>query len=651
MKKLYYVFLVLVTLAVGGIVLLPKFVPVERIKQEAQIKVKEQTGRDFTIGGDVALSLWPTIALEMNDVALGNPGWARDKAMVSLGKLKVELAVAPLLKRQIEVKQFVLKNPVIHLEKNVDGKGNWEFAPSAAAPATTPSSSASAATSGLGLKLGAFRIEGGILNYYDHATGKQEGAENIDLTVSLPTLDGAMKLDGGLTYRAQPFRIRLALATLGPLMEGKATSGTLALASDKVTVDFSGTIAGFEPFLKGALKIDVPVLPGLAAWGADDPGLAAKVPFQQAHIAGNLELGGAKASFMGADISADDLKAKGDMTVKFAGKPEVVARLAMGRLVVDRFVGPQDAAADGGTQQAAEPADNGWSREPIDFSGLKSADADLTLEVAGVSFKGIDTGPSTVRLGLKNGYLNVSLSETSVLKGSFKGGATIDASKTTPDVAAEFHVKGVEIKPVLEKFAGFKKLSGTGDVEATLLTRGNSPYDLVSALTGPGSVIFRNGALEGIDLANIAQMVQKGLANMNVGEGKTEFVEMGGTFNIVNGILSNQDFKMKGPLVQATGKGTADLPKKFLNYRVEPLLTASSAVEGASGLGIPVDITGPFSALKIKPDFKAVITNVTSNPEGLKDTARQVKDQIKTLKADPAAAQDMIKGLIQGLGR
>lgn len=636
MKKLYYAFLLLALIAVGGIVLLPKFVPIEKIRQEAALKVKEQTGRDFTIGGDVALKVWPDIALEMNDVVLGNPQGAKEKSMITLGKLKVELALLPLLKRKVEVRQFVLKNPVIHLEKDRGGKGNWEFSkPEDVAVSGTGAGTGAAPA--MEIKLGVFKIEDGILSFYDHATGREESVQNLDLTLDLPSLDGALKLDGELTFRKEVFKLELALDALKPLMDGKGTNGKLSLSSDKVTIAFDGGISAAEPYLKGAIKVDMPKLPELAAWGAQDPAAASGIPFKQAHAAGSLELGAGKMALLGADLAADDLKAKGDITVGFAGKQDITARLGMGKLVFDRFM-QDEASAPSSAQKSASPSANqGWSREPIDFSGLKSVNADLTLEVAGVSIKGIDTGPAMLKVSLKEGYLTASLSETAVLKGAFKGAATVDASKATPEIAAELHIKGVEIKPVLEKFAGFKKLSGTGDVEATLLMRGNSQYELVSTLTGPGSVIFRNGALEGIDLANIAQMLQKGLANMNVGEGKTEFVEMGGTFNIADGIFSNQDFKMKGPLVQATGKGTADLPRQMLDYRVEPLLTASSAVEGAKGIGIPVDIAGPWSALKIRPDFKTVINNALDNPEAIKDTARQ--------------AQDTLKGLLKGLGR
>lgn len=646
MKKLFYAFLLFAVLAVAGIVLVPKLVPMDTIRQQAEAKVRELTGREFSIAGPVDLKFWPNIAIELNDVTFGNPPWAKEKNMVMLGRARVELALVPLLERRIEVKQFTLQAPVIHVEKSVEGKGNWEILPaSSSVPAqATTGDAGGGGTAPLDVRLGVFDIRDATFAFTDHASGKTETLSDVDVEIALPDLEGALKVDGKFTFRGDRMTLALALDALKPVLDGKGTSGQVTLSSDKMSLHYKGGISASAPYLKGEVKFDAPQLAALAGWASGDAAAGQGLLFSKATIGGQIEIDAVKMSLLAAQILADDLKAQGDLNVNFSARPPVVgARLGMGRLVVDRFLKPEVAGTPENAP-ASPAADQGWSREAIDFSGLKAVNADLTLEVEGVTYKNIDTGPAAVTVALKNGYLNLGISETSVLKGTFKGALVLDSSAAVPEIAAQVQVKGAEIKPVLETFAGFKKLSGTGDIEANLHMRGRSQMELVSSLSGPGSVMFRNGALEGIDLANIAQMIQKGLANMNIGEGKTEFVEMGGTFTAANGIVTNQDFAMKGPLVQATGKGTADMSKKYLQYRVEPLLTASSAAEGASGVGIPVDISGPFSSLKIRPDFKSVVTNVIENPEA-------VKEQIKAIGENADQAKDALKGLLQGLGQ
>ena len=652
MKKLLFAVLYLSLLIVATLAALPYVLPVEKIGQEAVARVKEATGRDFSIGGEMNVKVWPNIALELNDVAIGNPEWAKNKQMVKLGKLKIELALMPLLDRKVEVKQFVLEQPEIFLEKNKDAKGSWEFSkPSPSSGGGAEGSKDGAAP--VEVKLGLFRITEGVLVYVDQATGGGEKISALNMTVKLPTLDGALNVDGSFKYRDEVFKLSLALDALKEVLGGKGTGGQLDLSSGLMKASFTGDISAAEPYLKGALKLNVPALPALAAWGAQDPKAGEGLPFKALDLSGNLQLSATKASFLGADITLDDLKARGDFSAGFGGvRPAIMAKLALGRLDLDRLTqNGREATAEDNTPKAEASVSQGWSRDPIDFSGLKKVDADLTLETQGVVIKGIETGPSTVKVALKDGFMATGLSETTALKGSIKADVSVDASKAVPEIAGQMAVKAVELRPLLEKAANFKKLSGTGDIDITFTAQGQSQMDLVSTLTGQGAVMFKNGAIEGIDLVNIAQLVQKKLADMNIGEGKTEFVDLGGTFVIADGILNNQDFKMRGPLVQATGKGRVDLPRQTVNYRVEPMLTASSAAEKASGLVIPVDITGPFSALKIKPDFQSVIQNTVNNPEAVKQTVKDVKEQIKKIEDDIGPVKDELKGLLKGLSR
>jgi AsmA protein len=202
---------------------------------------------------------------------------------------------------------------------------------------------------------------------------------------------------------------------------------------------------------------------------------------------------------------------------------------------------------------------------------------------------------------------------------------------------------GVQAQPVLISFAHFKKLSGTADADVSVTAAGESQKALVSSLNGAGNVIFRNGSLEGIDLAKIAKLLQSRFTQMDAGEGATEFVEMGGTLKIASGVAANDDFHLKGPLVQATGKGTIDLPQKYVQYRMLPALVLSSG--SAGGLSVPVDIKGPFTNVKIVPDYGSVIQNAIKDPSQIKSVVKDVKPMIKDIRKDPLGALGGILGV------
>ncbi|MGB6086792.1 AsmA-like C-terminal region-containing protein, partial [Parvibaculum sp.] len=106
----------------------------------------------------------------------------------------------------------------------------------------------------------------------------------------------------------------------------------------------------------------------------------------------------------------------------------------------------------------------------------------------------------------------------------------------------------------------------------------------------------------------------------------TDFSELGGTFTITNGVLNNQDFALLSPLVRVTGAGTANMPQKTLNYRVEPKLAASLEGQGGSsevkGIEVPILITGPWSSPRFAPDLKSII----QNRENIQNTIKSIKE-------------------------
>jgi AsmA protein len=641
MKKLLFVLGFVLALAAGGVLLLPKLLPMESIAAKAKEQVKAATGRDINFSG-VKFVFWPNLGVELKDVTFSNPAWAKEKNMLALDKMDVALAVRPLLQKKVEVKRFVLDAPVIHLEIGAGGKQSWDFSgdkPASAGQEESPSIAAKAG--GFDLKFGKFQISKGTLTFADWQKGTTTSISDVDATATFPDLKSPLQLEGSLTYQGKRVDLSLDLVKPMALVQGDTSPGQVSFKTADVSVKAAGVLAMQGEIFNGDIESDVASLAKLLAWVGG--GKEQKLPFEKISFASAVRATKTDLVLKGADLTMDDVHAKGNMNLGFAGKADIFARLSMGKLDLDRFTGAQASGAGG---EAAEPKkEQGWDATPIDFSGLKAANADLELKTEGFVFSGVDVGPSVLTVLLQDGNLHFKSSEAGLFDGKFSSDLNLNAAPSTPTMVFDFKMDGVQAKPVLSKFADFKKLSGTTEAKISVTSSGNSQKALISNLNGNGAVVFKNGSLEGIDLVNIAKLVQKHMADMNVGEGKTDFVELGGTFTIVNGVANNNDLKMKGPLVQASGSGDIDLPKKYIRYRVIPVLTASSAVEGASGISVPVDIKGPFSAIKIKPDFASVVQGIAENPEGAKKVLKNVKEQIKALKNDPAKAlQDLLGG-------
>src|SRR5579872_3172977 len=88
--------------------------------------VKDSTGRDLKLEGDVKLSVFPWVALELGPASLGNPPGFGDEPFLSLTHASVRVKLLPLLRKRLEVGRIEVDGLDLRLRKNAQGRGNWQ---------------------------------------------------------------------------------------------------------------------------------------------------------------------------------------------------------------------------------------------------------------------------------------------------------------------------------------------------------------------------------------------------------------------------------------------------------------------------------------------------------------------------------------------
>ena len=640
MKKILVALAVVLVVLVGGLIALPALVPADRIKDEVVAGVKSATGRDLSIQGKVAVSAFPSLSVQVGNVALANPPGYTSKDLIRLGAVDVRLKLLPLLGGKVEVDSFVLVDPVISLETDRQGKGNWVFDTAPAAPSAAKAPDAKSAapstaspTSGpADIRLGDVRITGGKLTQIDGKTGARQEVSDINLQVGLKSLDSPLSAKGSLTWNGKKIDIALDVASLKAVMAGEASATSLAVTSDPVKLGFKGSAkGGTAAAVAGDLDLGVPSIRALAAW-TGSPITMAGSGLGPLSIKGKLAASAAQIAFTQASIDVDAIKSKGDVTVALGGaKPAIKGRLDVEMLDLNPYLPPEGAsgsgkAAGGGdAAKSSQPAaKSGWSDDPIDASGLKAADVDFALSCGGIIVKKIKVGRSALKLALHDGKLVADLTELALYQGAGKGRIGLDGSQPGVGLDASFQLKGLQAEPFLTDAADTNRLSGTGNFDIAVTGRGKTQRQIVSALDGKGALSFLNGAIKGINLAAMLRNVTNAFTGGGASSEKTDFAELGGTFTIAKGILTNNDLALKSPLLRVEGKGTVDLPQRSVNYRIDPKVVASLQGQGggnASGLVVPVLVTGPWDNLSYRPDLEALVKqnvqNVGKAVEGL----------------------------------
>ncbi|MBP7064221.1 AsmA family protein [Ferrovibrio sp.] len=133
MRYVKWIALALVLL-IGAAVAVVLTVDVNRFKPQILAAAEEATGRKLEIAGDLKLNLFPKPAITVKGVKLANAAWGSRTDMANVGEFAAELDLFALLGRQVKVDRLVLADVDVLLEKDKQGRANWEFGSKPAQP-------------------------------------------------------------------------------------------------------------------------------------------------------------------------------------------------------------------------------------------------------------------------------------------------------------------------------------------------------------------------------------------------------------------------------------------------------------------------------------------------------------------------------------
>lgn len=116
----------IIFIVVAGLVALPFIVDPNDYKDEISTQVEKVTGRNLTLQGDIGLSVFPWIALELGPLSLSNAEGFKADAFAKVDAAEIRIKLMPLLKKQLEMDTIVLDGLVLNLETDKNGKTNWD---------------------------------------------------------------------------------------------------------------------------------------------------------------------------------------------------------------------------------------------------------------------------------------------------------------------------------------------------------------------------------------------------------------------------------------------------------------------------------------------------------------------------------------------
>ena len=258
---------------------------INKYKPDIITLVKEKTGRDFNIEGDLKFgySLVPTVIVD--GVRFGNAKWSSNPAMVKIGHFEAQISLLPLLTGSISVNRLVLSDADILLETRKDGTGNWQIespATSAQGPQKTPETPRVGKIPGFNIS--EVHIKKSKLTYRDGASGKTTVARIDTFEAKSKGFTGSsMALAMKAAYNDIPIEVNGEMGSLGSLTGNKNYPLNLKVSVNDVLLHVDGKIG--KPMQAAGLDVEVKL---------DAPSLDtfAKISGQKLPKAGPLHVAG-----------------------------------------------------------------------------------------------------------------------------------------------------------------------------------------------------------------------------------------------------------------------------------------------------------------------------------------------------------------------
>jgi AsmA protein len=666
----------LVVVLVLAAIIIPFLIPESVYRERAQLAASDNLGRDVTLGGEVSLSLLPSVQIRATNVTIANEEGFGGAPFAEMAEMRVGLQLLPLLSRNIMIDEFVLVDPTIRLEQRGQ-RNNWTLGASDSTETAAPSGEGFVRRAGalpFEASLGDIRIENGSISYADGSQSRQ--IEGLDLAIQMPGLDQPLNINGALTADGENLTLDIFLGSLRGFFEGEQVDARMELGGNLVDFSFDGVILEGESLAySGRLNTDIPSLRRLAAF-AGSP-LPSGTGFESFELAGNLNgtldrftLDASNAQNNNT-IRMDDIAGHGRISLATAGsRPTIEGALILASLDVSPYM-PAAPNADADTPSGI-PA---WSTDRMDLSSLSLVDANLSLSVGQLTVQQIEISNAALTIALINSRLEANLTEISLYDGTGSATFVANARSARPSFRLAADLRSIAALPLLEAAAGFDRLSGQGRVTIDVLTSGNTQAEIMNGLNGSGNFAFADGSIRGVNLAQAIRGIESALTNRQLPEGfgdqeETDFSALDGTYSIVNGVATNSDLLMLSPLIRVDGNGTIGIGAQTIDYRLRPRAVASIQGQGGErdlrGVAIPILINGTFNNPSIAIDWNTVgqallqgtvqsivsgedpedaIRNAIGNALGIGGTDQTDGDENETSNEAVDPAERLLRGL------
>jgi AsmA protein len=678
---------------------------VNQFRPQIEAQLQNRLGRQVTMG-NIGLKLIP-FSIRVDNVSIAeSPSFHSSQPFVTAREVDVKAALLPLLRKRVDIKSLVLRDPSIELIKSPQGVWNYSTLGNNSSRPQTGSQSG-------GLSLADLEIVNGraaVTNLqahepravYDHidlnlrgfAPGKKFDVEvAIHLpgkgseTISLKGSGGPLPPEG-ITAADFDGRLSLRDVSVGALRSflGSGASDMDAVASGETdlharngTLNASGSliltnVRSGSTSLSYPVSIDYRASEDFAHSTLHLASLNAKARDMQMHATATANYASTPAAINGSGTLHN-------VSIPLAAftQPLTVRRAAF-RINRDTAVIENLESALGGTVLRGGITVRNFSFPNLQFNAdinqLNVAEVEkLSAPSKSTASHGPNplakiTGKGTLTIGtlqyndlvlnhvrsdctLDRGVIRLDPLESDVSGGRETGSIVVDTRPAHPTFAVNMKLQKVDANQLLSSATSLKNvLYGLLAGQANTTFTSVPGQEVARTLNGNVQIDLSNGKLQGVDLINQMALLGKMLAGSKATQAFTNVVRLAGNMNITNGLAQTNDLRLDIEGGSVSAAGSVNLVSQALDLRLTTVFgrDPSQRLGGTQVGGLMNTVLANSNGELVIP---AVVTGTMSAPRFAPDVQRIAQMKLKNLlptTGNPGSLTSGILGALQGKG-
>lgn len=569
----------LVALLLIGVATVVATVDPNRFVAPLAERVKAETGRTLKVQGpvDIKVSLEPKVVLP--NVAFENAPWSKPRDMLTAGRVEAQIALLPLLSRRFEVIEFTLIDPVITLETDASGRGNWEFG---AAPTPGTASASASPSPAAAFGIGNFEIRNGTVTYRNGASGKTTNASIERMTMHARDMDAPIAVD----FRGVIDDIPIALnGDLGPASQWLAQKWPYPIALkgeiDRRNVKMStqlaksGTTTSLDDLAVnyGSVAVTGSVRSRSEA-GKTRYAIALDIP--------NLSL---------AELSRDEARSTS------TSQPASVVK--SDKSPPGNVRNPPESPASGSPAAPASSARFVVPDTPLPLGVLAAIDGEGAVTIGQLTLRnGQRIDKINAQFNAQDARIDLKLAAGAILGGSLTGALQVDGRQPDAPIV-HLQLNGQELDlPKLAAVAGITREIRGGKVRANvdINGRGTTPHRVASTMSGTMLIVSGPATLGRATTQgeSAASQITGALDPFRTVDASTELKCAVFRLPLANGVAHvDRSIAIETAKIAGSASGTLDFRNETLDLSVAPQIRE----------GVKVDIAQLASLVRIQGRF------------------------------------------------